>query len=219
LVTNGVNRPDATGMLIKALLINGAEQLYPSVPDNRQGWGRINLRQSINEPDIERVFYFDSLSEQNFDFSFVQTGQSVVFQNVNFVQGRPLAITLTWYDPPDATNSPVLVNDLDLTVTLLNGTIYRGGVNSMMNGQTVANGQPDTTNNTEKIILFQTPDEPCTIGVTATRIAAGQRQPFALVVSPVIFQGENMDAITTLRRPRPEGDETENEQFKKIKKG
>jgi hypothetical protein len=190
LITHQVNRPDATGMLIKALLINGAEQLYQSVPDNSQGWGRINLRQSLNEADVTKVYFFDSLSERDFAFSFVETGQSVVFENVNFVQGSPLAITLTWYDPVDATGAGVLINDLDLTLTLGNGTVYHGGVDSMQNGQTLAAGPADTTNNTQKIILFQAPAGPCTIAVTATRIAANQRQPFALVVSPVISQGD-----------------------------
>lgn len=217
LVTSGPNRPGATGMLIKALLINGAEQLYNYVPDNSQGWGRINLG-SIDDPNVESIYFFDSLSEFDFDFSFVQTGQSVVFENVNFVQGSPLAITLTWYDPPDATLAGVLINDLDLTLTLGNGTVYHGGVNSMVNGETIAAGPADTTNNTEKIILFQTPVGPCTIAVTATRIAPSQRQPFALVVSPVISQGDQPEA-TAKRQLQMPANESEDPETKKQQVG
>jgi hypothetical protein len=189
LVTADRNRPRATGMLLKALLINGTAQLFDFAPDNNQGWGRINLAQSIDGPAAGSVYFFDSLSEAGAAFEFTQTGQSVVFENVTFIQNSPLAMTLSWYDPPDATHSGLLINRLDLILTLPDGTIYHAGVPSMRNGVTVPNGLPDLRNNTQKMILRQTPTGACTVQVVATNIAAGKRQPFALAMYPVAQQG------------------------------
>ncbi len=183
------NLPNATGMLVKALLVNGTSPLYNYVPDNMQGWGEINLRQSIDGFGAGQIMYFDSLTEPGAAFVFTQQGQSVVFPNLTFSAATQLAITLTWYDPPDAGLAGALVNDLDLTLTLADGTtVYHGGVPSMQNGQTAANGPADTANSFEKLILAQTPAGACTITVTAATLAPGSRQPFALAVSSVAQQ-------------------------------
>jgi hypothetical protein len=195
------NLPGGTGMLVKALLVNGTSPLYDYAPDTSQGWGEINLGRSIDGFGAGDVMYFDSLNTPAGAFSFVQQGQSVVFNNVAFAANTQLAITLTWYDPEDATLAGALIDDLDLTLTLADGTVYRGGVLSMQNGQTVANGPADTVNNTEKLVLAQTPAGPATITVTATTLAPNQRQPFALVVSSVT--GQASASKLRLLRPSP----------------
>jgi serine protease AprX len=181
--------PTPTGMLMKALLVNGTNQLYNYVPDNAQGWGEINLAQSIDGFGGGNTMYYDSLNEHGAAFQFTQTGQSVYFPDVVFTNAVPLRITLTWYDPADGTYAGVLVDDLDLTLTTADGTVYHGGVASMQNGLTQANGAADNRNNTEKIVLAATPAGNSTITVTATHIAAQTRQAFALAVSSVDHQG------------------------------
>ncbi len=183
--------PTGTGMLVKALLINGATELYDYVPDENQGWGLLNLYASLNGngPGTGDVYYWDSLGEPDVQFSFVQTGQSVVFENVSFSPGTSLAITLAWFDPADGGNAGALVNDLDLSLTTQNGTVYHGGVPSMANGVTTAGGAADHLNSVEKLILANTPAQPATITVTAYNIAAQSRQGFAIVVNSVTGQG------------------------------
>lgn len=212
-LTTQTSLPNATGMLVKALLVNGATQLYNYVPDAAQGWGEISLTKSIDGLGGGNTMYYDSLNEHGAAFQFTQSGQSVVFNNVVFAANVPLAITLMWYDPPDTTYAGALLDDLDLTVTTADGKVYHGGVPSMTNGQTQANGAPDTKNNTEKIVLAQTPAGASTITVTATTIALNTRQPFALAVSSVDHQGSqgfmatlsgSSSSLHMLQSPPPE---------------
>jgi hypothetical protein len=183
------NLPGVTGMLLKALLVNGAAGMYNYAPDMGQGWGQVNLTHTIDGWNAGHTMYYDSLNEHGAAFRFTQTGQSVVFQNVVFAQGAQTMITLTWYDPVDALNSGVLVNDLNLTLTAQDGTVYRGGFPSMAGGVTAPNGPADTANNTEKIVLAAAPAGNSLITVFATRITASTTQAFALAVSTVDHQG------------------------------
>lgn len=191
--------PNASGMLVKALLVNGASQLFNYAPSNTQGWGLINLPQSVAGFGGGDVYYYDSMTERGGSFRFVQAGQSVVFENVVLAPGVPFNVTLTWYDPPDATLAGRLVNDLNLTLTLQNGTVYRAGVPSMQNGVTVAGGAADAVNNTEKLILAATPAQPVTLTVTASVVNALYPQPFALAVSSVTSHDGQAKAV----RPAP----------------
>lgn len=182
--------PRPTGMVVKALIVNGASQLVGYAPDDTQGWGLVSLKGSIDGSGGGEVALWDSLSEPGAAFSFVTVGQSVVFEDVQPTAGATVAITLAWFDPPAASPAGRIVNDLDLTLTTSGGVVYRGGRNSMNQGHTQPNGAPDTVNNTEKLIIYPAPAQPVTITVTAVTLAPGRRQPFAVVMSGFQSQGE-----------------------------
>jgi hypothetical protein len=173
-----------SGMLVKAVLVNGASQLFPYVPGNFQGWGGINLQRSLSgQAGAGRLAWYDSFHAPGARFAFLYPDQAVEFEGVDFTVGQPLAITLTWYDWVDASFSGALVNDLDLTIT--DGTTtYKGGVPSMTNGVTVAGGAADHNNNTEKIVLAAAPAGRWTITVTAYTADPDTPQYFALAVMP-----------------------------------
>lgn len=114
--------------LIKATLINGAVDISPGqygigatrevypVPDNSQGWGRINVKRSLC-PDPPTVTEFADetapLSTDDFrDYYFTVVDNSV-----------PFRATLVWTDYPGSVlASKELVNDLDLTVVSPTGS-------------------------------------------------------------------------------------------------
>jgi len=129
--TLGLDEP--SGALMKATLINGATDLTPGQfgtanktiqeinrrPDNDQGWGRVNITESV------------SPEEGNLAFQDVKGGLDTgdTFETYLRVMSgaKDLRMTLAWSDSPgDLAASIKLVNDLDLTVEAPNGTVYRG---------------------------------------------------------------------------------------------
>ncbi|MFH0815780.1 MAG: S8 family serine peptidase, partial [Methanobacteriota archaeon] len=111
--------------LMKATLINGADDVGEGVPSYAQGWGQVNVRNSLFPTAPRSWDYFEdrnslltaSTSEYNFNIPVVNTRV-------------PLRITLVWADPsPGAVGSAVTIrNDLDLIVTAPDGTQYHGNI-------------------------------------------------------------------------------------------
>jgi PGF-pre-PGF domain-containing protein len=172
----GLQSPSAA--LIKATLINGAQDMTPGQygtgatqeitdwPDHSQGWGRVDVENSIFPQNSVAVKYHDKVRLND-------TGNSWnVTYDINYAT-EPLRITLVWTDyPGSASVVPQLVNDLDLVVTGPHGETYRG------NGGDV----PDNRNNVE-CVNIPTPDVGIyTVYVNATRIAMGPQES-SLVLS------------------------------------
>ncbi len=151
--------------LVKALLINSADDMGTSVvpdpesgtaddtgivvgdtgpvPNNDEGWGRINL---VNLIDSTRRFRF---TDQG---AGLATGQ-VAEQRVVVGPDDQLKVTLVYTDVPGFPAAiPALVNDLDLEVVGPDGRVFRG--NAFADGETAA-GTPvgDRINNVEAVHL------------------------------------------------------------------
>jgi hypothetical protein len=178
--------------LVKAALINSADELDPSnggpgpVPNNDEGWGRINLVNIITTSyNAAPRFY------QYLDQTILLTNSQVYSQHI-FVEGldQPLKITLAYTDVPGFPGAiPALVNDLDLEVAGPDGTMYRG--NQFGAGESVPNApSPDTLNNVEGVFLPHPAPGDYLVRVRASKIVqdaltntAAIDQDFALVTS------------------------------------
>jgi Subtilase family len=117
--------------LIKSALLNSAEDITPGqygtgatreipnapVPNNVEGWGRLNLGDGIYPSSPFDILYYD---EQN----SLNTGEYKEYSINVSDAGAPLKINLVWTDYP---GSPAtqggLVNDLDLQVTDPSSTV------------------------------------------------------------------------------------------------
>jgi hypothetical protein len=170
--------------LLKALLINGAEDLaggpngaggnLANIPNNNQGWGRVSLENIVLQaPQSDRgpkIF-----SDQR--HAFTAAGQEHTIRVAPVATTRPMRITLVWTDAPGAANAnPALVNDLDLEVTeLATGNIYKGNV--LVNGFSNTGGSFDNRNNIE-CVYIQNPSGTYEVRVIAANIAANARPPF-----------------------------------------
>lgn len=147
--------------LIKATLINGAFNMSLSKKD--QGWGRIDIENSLFPVSPRTMIFFDNSSG-------LGTSQT---WNVNYNVSNipePLRVTLVWSDYPGSSFAGnALVNDLDLIVTGPNETYY-------------GNGAPDNRNNVEQVELLSPSMGSYTITVNGVNIPQGP-QPFALVIS------------------------------------
>ncbi|MEC7706724.1 MAG: S8 family serine peptidase, partial [Candidatus Thermoplasmatota archaeon] len=164
--------------LIRALLINGAEDLGASdIPNPLEGWGQLDLENSL----------FPSNSGQNlnvlYDYSReLLPGHSFVYTfNVNGDYG--LDATIVWNDPEGSAvanqSASRLVNDLDLRAVSPDGTTYFG--NHFNSGFSVSGGSEDRLNNVERIrIPAGSPSGTWSIIVGH---AGGSIQDFAMVFS------------------------------------
>jgi hypothetical protein len=164
--------------LIKATLINGACEIYPGQygsgtwreiptlrPNNAEGWGRLDLKSSVM-PDTPRTVEFQDIG------AGLSTGQSL-FYSYPVLGSAPFKVTLVWTDYPASTSAQkALVNDLDLTVRLPDGSVISG------------NGTTDRLNNVEGVDVEMPAIGTYTVTVNAYNVPSGP-QPFALVVSGV----------------------------------
>lgn len=92
--------------LLKAILMNGADDMGNPGPDFRFGFGMMNTSNSLRI--IDNASYFNGI---------INTSQVQTF-NVNVPPGKSIAkIMLYWHDPAASPSAPTaLINDLDLTV-------------------------------------------------------------------------------------------------------
>lgn len=168
---------NATAALVKATLINSAVDIadenndgvndndFP-IPNNHEGWGRINL-DAATDGTIQYVDEGAGLS----------TGGNAVFQVTT--TGGPLKVTVVWTDYPSTDTATVtLVNDLDLTVSGPSGT-FRGNVFS--GGWSTTGGSADRRNNVENVYIQSPAAGTYTITINGFNIPNGP-QKFALVV-------------------------------------
>lgn len=135
--------------MVKALLINGATDMVGganiggNIPNNNQGWGRMNL------DNVIRNGLYNVYHDQ--DEIFTASGQSTTFTYGVGDPTKPVKVSLVWVDAPGAiAASPALVNNLNLTV--VNGAnTYKGNVFS--GGWSVTGGTADALNNIENVYI------------------------------------------------------------------
>ncbi len=174
----GINEPMAA--LMKALLINGARDMTPGQygtnqyqevtarPDRSQGFGHVNLYNSIEPGDGNFLVFATNKLTTSANFTTnIAVGQA---------NAGTYRLTLVWQDYPGSSgSSKALVNDLDLTVTSPSGTVYYP--NNL--------GKADHTNNVEfiKFTAAETGTYSVKVnGYSVSKTSPNGGQPFALVM-------------------------------------
>ena len=162
----GFANPSAA--LIKAALLNSAEDMSPGqygigatqeipdspVPNNVEGWGRLNLGNGVYPQSPFNILYYD---EQN----SLNTGEYREY-TVNVLNpGSPLKINLVWTDYPGTpTAQGGLVNDLDLQVTDPSATVHypdRASQKSTISTIAYDDGSSEYNYNANKLAVRFTP--------------------------------------------------------------
>ncbi len=189
--------------LTKAALINGAVAMTGYTYENTatgtyaQGWGRLNLKNSVQGPTSGTIKYVEQAA------TGLTTGQSYTKTFTNNSTSVPLKVSVAWTDPEAASGSTApLKNNLNLVVTAPDGTIYRGnrftGVWSTANPGTTT----DTTNNVENVFVQSPATGSWTITVTSastvTNVAGKTGQDFALAYSGNVSDGGTVTPDYTL---------------------
>ena len=87
-------RPEPQGSLVKAMLILGAEDMATrDIPNNDEGWGRINLVNTLLPKDGDIGIFVD-------DRSRLSSGQEATYNFDVTRAGQPLKVVLAWSDYP-----------------------------------------------------------------------------------------------------------------------
>ncbi|MBK9923931.1 MAG: S8 family serine peptidase [Anaerolineales bacterium] len=173
---------NATAALVKATLINSAVDILDEnndgvndndfpIPNNHEGWGRINL---------------DAATDGTIQFVDEGTGLATNGTQTFTVTstGGPLKVTVVWSDYPSTDTATVnLVNDLDLTVAGPSGT-FLGNVFS--GGWSTTGGSADRRNNVENVYVQSPAAGTYTITVKGFNVPNGP-QKFALTVDGGTF--------------------------------
>jgi hypothetical protein len=147
-----------------------------TVPSYDIGWGRI---------DADSVLYFagDLRKLIIIDDTFGITTGEYKERQFHVASAIPLRVCLAWTDTAAAPNAnPTLVNDLDLTLTAPNATVYKG--NKYTSGQSTPNPTGRDSLNTEECARVNAPDTGLwTIRVSAHHVATARKQGFAWTVT------------------------------------
>ena len=168
-------RESPQGALVKALLILGAEDVgNRDIPNNDEGWGRVNLRNSLAPPNGQGVWVDDR--------SFLSaTGTSKSYSFDIDQGGDQFKAVLAWSDEAASTwSSTQLVNNLNLEVTDPNGLTYLG--NDFANGRSTTGGNADAVNNVEVVLIDSAIVGTWTIEVIDANHGSSRGQPFSLAV-------------------------------------
>ncbi|MDO8724483.1 MAG: S8 family serine peptidase [Candidatus Methanoperedens sp.] len=179
--------------LLKATIINGADNMTPgqygtgaykeiqSRPDNAQGWGRVNISNSLFPSAPQKMRYQDNTTglstSQSWNTSYNITSNS-----------EPLRVTLVWTDYKGNPAALIqLVNNLTLNVTTPSGSYYLGN-------------EGDSVNNVEQVELSSPAVGWYNISVEGTNVPHGPQQ-FAIVLSGSFYTayGVNMTVDSTAR--------------------
>jgi hypothetical protein len=173
------NRPAPQGALVKALLILGAKDMGTrNIPNNDEGWGRVDLVNSL-VPDSDEGIFVD-------DRNRLRSGQTREYSFDITRSGEPLKVVLTWSDyPGSSSSSQQLRNDLNLEVVHPNGQLtYKGNV--FNSGRSITGGNWDSKNNVEVVLIDSAAPGIWTIRVKDDYHSGGRTwQPFALAVRGV----------------------------------
>jgi subtilisin family serine protease len=164
--------------LLKAIIINGAVDIGAGVPNNDQGWGRVNTKNAIFPLPQERVQFADET-----DYA-VETGEDREFHIWVSDNAHPFQATLVWTDYPGEN----LQNKLYLRVIDPTGGVHDGDVSAY----------PNPENNVQKVIIDNPLLGEYQIIVHGTEVTQGisefptsDKQDFALVVSNGLGYSKN----------------------------
>ena len=181
--------------LVKAAMVNGADDLQgaedangntmTNIPNNKQGWGRLNLGNVLSSWTAGAVHV-----DQSVVFTASDQTHEVAVTPID--PSKPMKASLVWTDAlghGQGGRLPAWVNDLNLTVTAGDATTWLGNVFSQ--GMSATGGAPDQKNNVENVFLASPSAASYRVTVSAANIigdgipnlAGPTDQDFALVIT------------------------------------
>ena len=191
-LTEIAGRPSPQGALVKALLVLGAEDMGSrDIPNDDEGWGRINVANSL-VPGTDVGIFVD-------DRNSLRSGNSVSYEFNLTRSNSPLKVVLAWSDyQGSSSSSSQLRNDLDLEVIAPDGTTTYLG-NNFQAGRSVPGGSADSKNNLEVVLVDSAIAGVWTVKVSDVYHGGGRNeQPFSLAVRGVNVNDLRSDPIVEL---------------------
>jgi subtilisin family serine protease len=157
--------------LLKATLVNGAATMKSGLTWKDDGWGRVDINNSL----YGRPFKFVNGDKA------LQTGEAATY-SYTVKDGQPLKVTMAWTDYPASPSAQkTLVNDLDLVVKGPDGEVL---------GNHMLAKTADHTNNVENVVVAAPKAGTYTVTVKGYNIPQGP-QRFSVVVSGNVDGGSS----------------------------
>jgi hypothetical protein len=180
---------DPSPDIVKALIVNTAQDLGRPGPDYIYGHGLVDALAAVNTIDVGEVRIITEAVDQGEVDEYVLTVPA----------GSPdLRVTLVWIDPEGVANNAAadLVNDLDVELIAPDGTTnfpWTGpGTGTANVANNATNTGPNTLDNVEDV-LAQNPDQGFwTIRVSGTAVPDGP-QNYALVANQAFSLADQPD--------------------------
>ena len=191
-LTEIAGRPSPQGSLVKALLVLGAEDMGSrDIPNDDEGWGRINVANSL-VPGTDVGIFVD-------DRNSLRSGNSASYEFNLTRSNSPLKVVLAWSDYQGSSSSnSQLRNDLDLEVVAPDGTTTYLG-NNFQAGRSVPGGSSDSTNNLEVVLVDSAVAGVWTVKVSDVYHGGGRsEQPYSIAVRGVNVNDLRSDPIVQL---------------------
>ena len=134
----------ASAALVRAVLLNSADDIPPAGPDYTSGFGSLNLKKALQ-----------IIEDQNIEQASVNAGATRTFLLDVPPGNRYLKVMLAWDDPPAKPNAAkALLNDLDLKVTRESDGTFWWGNNGLDAGNvSTAGGVANDRDTTEQVWL------------------------------------------------------------------
>lgn len=165
---NGGQTPSAT--LIRAVLLNGANDLGNPGPDYVFGYGKVNAVNAAAAITDNR-FFIDAVAQSQTRTHYINVPPG----------SRELKVMLSWNDPAALPNAnPAIVNNIDLQAKSPSGTIVLPLVLNPAAPANVAVQGVDNLNNNEQVVVSLPESGTWEIKVTGASIAMGNEQSYAL---------------------------------------
>ncbi|MEC8383915.1 MAG: S8 family serine peptidase [Candidatus Thermoplasmatota archaeon] len=191
-LTEIAGRPSPQGSLVKALLVLGAEDMGSrDIPNDSEGWGRINVANSL-VPGTDVGIFVD-------DRNSLRSGNSATYEFNLTRSNSPLKVVLAWSDyQGSSSSSSQLRNNLDLEVVAPDGTTSYLG-NNFQSGRSAPGGSPDATNNLEVVLVDSAIAGVWTVRVSDVYHGGGRsEQPYSIAVRGVNVNDLRSDPIVVL---------------------
>lgn len=156
--------------LVKAILINSADDIGNTYVDFKTGYGKLNGLEAVR-----------TLQENRFNSGTVGNGGQSDFSVAVPAGTKQLKVSIAWTDPAAALNAPTaLVNDLDLSVNSPDGKIILpwtlSSYPSLDSLHKPAQMQIDTINNTEQVVIANPAAGTYTIHVKGRKVPLGPQK-------------------------------------------
>ncbi|MCC7244555.1 MAG: S8 family serine peptidase, partial [Saprospiraceae bacterium] len=160
--------------LLKAAIMNSANDIGPVGPDWRFGYGHINAHRAHN-----------LLKQKRYAFAQIDQGATNT-QTLNVPNNtRAVKVMIYWAEPAaDVSTNRALINDLDLTITSAAGVVHMPWKLDPTPDPVILNMQAgrgrDSLNNCEQVVIEMPASGAYTIRVSGTEVPLGP-QSYVLV--------------------------------------
>ncbi len=169
-----VTGKNITADILKAVLLNSAEDLGREGPDYEYGYGLINAKKAVDLINTlnssSPLLYIDSISDKE-------------EKSLNFYSdgSKDIKITLSWIDPPAnaANQSKNLINDIDIKVVGKDKVYYPFTLDKNNPQKTAVTIKANHTDNNEQIVIKNPPKGEYTLVIKGYSIIT-DKQKFAI---------------------------------------